>query len=60
MADALKEPDEDIIDALATIEVSIDFAADLAPEEVEDLRCVETVIRRLAREAGYDINQQLN
>lgn len=56
----MKAPDKDIREVLTELEDMAEVAAD-APGEFDDearlYRRMETLIRRLAREAGYDLTE---
>ncbi|MCK7611994.1 hypothetical protein [Roseibium sediminicola] len=56
----LKEPDKDLCEVLDRLEGQIDlFSGDTGPDGAEfrsELNQTVTVFRRLARQAGYDLN----
>lgn len=61
MADRLKECDRDLKWALEALECDANLATDCGMHnEAEDAYRLETVMRRLAREAGYDLVALLN
>lgn len=58
LVDEVKTPDKDMLRALEYIDGEIELCHVIGDgEDPLELRCVETVLRRLAREAGYDLTK---
>lgn len=61
MTEPLKTCDKDLKWALATLETDADLAEDCGlHDEAQNAYRLEVVMRRLAREAGYDLEALIN